>query len=229
MLTVKQIAAIIADATFTKHDDDGVVHGTLEAAQKIHDLCKPAHDIHASAAMLENELTDTLVSMVIATVLGSLIDQEGGGRTNLSFSADLMAQTLKAWTYTVTHEGLVRTVNIAPVRADEWEASENNDALDLRLAQATGTHYRVEDLAPQAEPHEYNRPLWTVRYFDESPSNSALIMRGHDRADAERLLRSLKAGIIGHIENRWCLHPECPASGCNYDASKRDEVASKES
>lgn len=220
MLSVTQIEAII---NAELKDADGVGSWKENAAQKIHDLCKPAHDIHVSAAMLENEYTDTLVNMIIVTLLGTLIDQEGGGRTNFTMSPDTMAQAMKTWTYTVEHNNLGRTVRIAPAKPDEWEASENNDALDLRLAQATSTHYTPDELSPQAEPHEYNRPVWGVRYINSE--GEPTVMRGHDRADAERILRSFKPEVqmTARVENRWCLHPECPSSGCLQDASKRDD------
>jgi hypothetical protein len=224
MLTAKQIEAIISDAI---GNDDGNTSPASIAAQKIHDLCKPDHTIHVSAAMLENEYTDVLINMLLVTVLGTLIDQEGGGRTNITISPALMSKMMAEWNHTVEMNGLERTVRITPARPEEWEATEESPA-DAKLGSLIAGFGPVVDsdkALPQAEPHEYKRPLWVVAAtFEET--GALTFYRAHDRSGAERELRSWDAAQAlasnAHIENRWCLHPECPSTGCNHDPSQRD-------
>lgn len=221
MLTVDQIVRIITD-------NPGDFRA---AAEKIHLLCAPDHTIHVAAAALEGEVTSTLLDMTVATVLAKLIDQEGGGRTNFSFSPMDMAAVMKEWSYTVEHDGMVRTVRIQPQNPEEWEGGNGDvlahSALARSMVRAGESDSEIappaiddlDTISPQADPHEYNRPLWAIAVIDEDGTK---LMNCHDRADAGRQYRKLPRATVAHIENRWCLHPECPSTGCNHDATKRD-------
>lgn len=233
MLSAKQIAAIIKnefDSANAKGDYKGLWNEN--AAQKIHDLCQPDHNIEIATAALENEVTDTLMNMLAATILATLINEEGGGRTNIRFSPGSMSIALAEWDYTVEHDGLERLVKIAPKDGEGWIAEKPESKLTHLLMGEDGplpTQSNGNDGAPhpQAEPHEYNRPHWTVCYTKhDDQGESKHVLRCHDRADAQRQLKkfdpvSVLAGVA-KIENRWCLHPECPASGCNEDPTQRD-------
>lgn len=243
MLSVEQIVRIINDGTDTVHPEPA----NLAIAQKIHDLCKPDHTIHIAAAALEGEVTSTLLDMTVATVLAKLIDQEGGGRTNFSFSPMDMASAMKEWSYTVEHDGMVRTVRIQPKNAEEWEEGDGDvlahSALAKSMERASTYEPMPEDFAPpadasaindltaqpQADPHEYNRPLWAVRVCLPDADGPYLQLVPSHGAAAEYVRLASEAEIVT-IENRWCDHIDCPSSGCLYDASKRDktEVASDE-
>lgn len=208
MLTAEQIARIISSAV--KTDDTRVEAEISNAAQKIYDLCKPDHSIHVAAAALENEVTSTLMDMLAATILATLIDDEGGGRTNVRFSPGSMQEKLAAWDYTVVHEGLERNVRVTPKDTAAWQDGEPPSKLSSLL------HTEQEDVSgakPQAEPKTYDRPVWAVRYVD---GNGELqILKCRDRADAERSCRTLAEKMFPKVENRHCLHPSCPTSICN--------------
>lgn len=239
MLSAKQIAALIT-AELNQHPSQATPDNIESAAQKIHDLCKPAHEIHIAAAALENEVTSTLLDMLTATILATLIEEEGGGRTNIQFSPLSMRDLMMRWDYTVEHEGIVRTVRIKAKAEGDWNESLINEPLELRTSQAI-SHAEIgpEDMPPPpsidtpVEPHEHKRPEWVVAYQGEGDDGTRnfVFLRAHDRADAERQVRKLAAELMARVENRWCLHTDCPASGCNHSPELRDphpEVASDE-
>lgn len=228
MLSVTQIHRVIENE-LRFYPLQAMPEAIAAAAEKIYDLVKPDHTIHVAAAALENEITSTLINMTAATILGTLINEEGGGRTNIRISSGSMQEILSDWNYTVEMEGLVRNVRITPKNADAWEVpDESYDPAKAPLASLLMTEASADiEAKPQAEPHEYNRPVWAVAVVGE---NGTTLMICHDRADAGRQYRKLPRAAVAHIENRWCLHPDCPSTGCNHDASKRDstEVASDE-
>lgn len=207
MLTVEQIAGIIA------YEDS-----INDAAQKIYDLCKPDHSIDVAAAALENEVTSVLLDMTVATVLGTLIEQEGGGRTNFVISPQLMSLAMDSWDYTVTHDGLIRTISIISKHPEDFEEADGDELAKGQLLKGFMSHeHDAGWTKPQAGEHVYDRPLWAVRFtLDDEPCLRQCV----DRADAERVLRTkLRDEPTAHIENRYCLHVECPASGCNADTA----------
>lgn len=216
MLNAKQIAAILRDTD------------TIEAAAvKIAELVKPDYTIHTAAAALENEVTSTLLDMLAATILATLIEQEGGGRTNIQFSPGGMQELLSRWNYTVEHDGLVRTVRIS-AKSGAWEPTEDSPA-DAKFESLIASQPAGDNLKPQAPEHEYNRPVWVVA-CNTVDDGTLVFSRQLDRKMAEQELRRWPADTAlasnAHIENRWCYHVECPASGCNYDTTLRDEVSS---
>lgn len=210
------------------------------AAEKIHDLCKPDHTIHVAAAAMENEVTDTLIDMLVVTVLAKLIDQEGGGRTNFAFSPMDMAAVMKEWDYTVEREGLVRTVRIQPKDGVEWEEGDGDLLQASSLARAMSRANEdteiappppitdLDSVSPQAAPHVYNRPTWAVRFWCAADEGfEPGLKECADRGEAMRVLRGYHdddGRPDATIENRWCEHIECPSTGCTHDASKRDDA-----
>lgn len=239
MLTVEQIARIIRSTVHVTHDDDGVLHKVDEAAQKVHDLCKPDHTIHVAAAALEAEVTDTLLNMTVATVLAALIEQEGGGRTNFAFSPMQMADISTRWTWDVERDGMVRTVRIQPKDAAEFEEADGDllahSALAKSMSRAATYENADEDFVPPADPesdipvqpqarvHEYNRPVWAVRVCLTEDDGPYLQQVPSQRAAAE-YVRTASEATIATVENRWCMHLECPSTGCMHDASLRDSA-----
>lgn len=236
MLSTDQIFRIMWDEFDANNQGDSL----RSAAEKIYALIEPDHSGPVAAAMLENEITDSLVSLVAATVLATLVEEEGGGRTNIDISPASMDHMTKHWEMEVTSNGLVRTVKIK-MREDstlhdaaEWSKDSNRHGL-VDVAETTfAPPYAGAiglTLQPQAEPHEYNRPQWVVAC--NALDGSKVLYRCFDRRDAERELRSWDRDRVlasnAHIENRWCMHPECPSTGCSHDVSKRDEVSSGDS
>lgn len=226
MPTTKQIENILYDFIGQGGGDGDTI---TEYAEKIAALFDDNGVILTAAAQLENEVTSTLMDMTVATVLATLIEEEGGGRSNVSISPMSMEHMQQHYLYEVRNEGLIRHVSIkmredSPLQQEEnWrEPSHRHGLVDVAPDSLT-----IDQLKPQAEPKEYNRPVWAVRFWCatgdgfrpelkecEGREGAARDVRGyHDddgRPDAT-------------IENRWCLHVDCPTSGCNHDPKLRDE------
>lgn len=221
MLTAQQIAAIISanvDPDCERQD------GVSEAAEKILAAMPDYNAIMVAGAALENEVTSTLMDMLAATILATLIEEEGGGRSNISYSPVSMDYMTKHYDYTVENEGLTRTVRIkmkddSPLAHDReaWSQPSNRHGV---MRQDYGPETFTSAL-PQAEPKVYDRPFWVIKYHKDDVMHFAKM---NDQADAVRRLGHYKLSgeIFPSIENRHCLHTECPASGC----TKKSEATS---
>lgn len=226
MLTVKQIADIIREELDGTWSSDSTL---VEAAAEKIAAFADDNGAAVAAAMLENEVTSTLMDMTVATVLATLIEEEGGGRSNVSISPMSMDHMMKHYVYEVRNEGMIRHVSIQ-MRED---SDLRNEAAWREPSNRHGVMHQDEDgsnAKPQAEPKDYKRPTWAIK------NGQGSLFRMHDRADAERQLRgklpvesphdlqsSFKNDPLVVIENRWCLHTDCPSTGCNYDPSLRDK------
>lgn len=229
MLTAKQIADIFRGEL--KSSPIGPdEHKIQAAAEKIAELTKSDSLMLTAAAALENEVTSTLMDMLAATILATLIEEQGGGRANISFSPNSMNHMTKHYTYDVTTDGLTRTVAIAmredsPLRHDmeAWTEDSNRHGVALQDEDPTGAK-------PQAEPKVHDRPVWAVRtsIFNDIENEWQPALRNcHDRADAERQCLAITKRDperSSHVENRYCLHPECPSTGCNMTEATSDAV-----
>jgi hypothetical protein len=230
MPTVKQIAAIIADEIVQSNADKSKPSEAIDrAAEKIVALFGEDTGILTAAAMLENEVTSTLMDMTVATVLATLIEEEGGGRSNISISPMSMDHMNQHYLYEVSNDGLIRTVRIK-LREDSdlqneaaWrEPSNRHGLVDVAPPGPSGTF----PLKPQAEPKEHNRPVWVIR----NGHGSLFKMANREVADEAMRHGSPPHGggpfaddPLATIENRWCMHVECPSTGCNLDPELRDK------
>lgn len=224
MLTAKQIADIIR--TEMLESDSATMAPRYEAAaEKIAALI--ADDGSAvAAAMLENEVTSTLMDMTVATVLATLIEEEGGGRSNIAISPMSMDHMMKHYLYEVRNEGMIRHVSIK-LRED---SDLKDEAAWREPSNRHGVMHQDEDASgakPQAEPKVRDRPVWAIK------NGHGSLFRMHDQADAERQLRGegdhmhaprFKDDPLSVIENRWCLHVDCPTTGCNHDPKLQDNA-----
>lgn len=229
MLTAKQVADII------RSELAGSLAPTAAsqveaAAEKIAELTKSDSQMLVSAQALENEVTSTLMDMTVATVLATLFEEEGGGRCNVAISPNSMNHMTKNYTYDVTMEGLTRHIAIqmredSPLQTEEgWSKPSNRHAVALdENEDPTGA-------LPQAEPKNHDRPIWairTTRYEEQVDEWLPVLLNHHDRRDAERqCLAITKANPTrpAHVENRYCLHVECPASGCTQSEATSEPV-----
>ena len=168
--------------------------------------------------------------MAVATVLATLLEEEGGGRSNVSISPNSMNYMTKNYTYDVTMKGLVRNISIqmrpdSPLyrNEDAWNEPSNRHGVALQDEDPTGAK-------PQAEPKEHNRPVWAVRtsVFSEIENEHQPVLRKcHDRADAMRQCLDIakrEPDRPSVVENRYCLHVECPSTGCNQAEATSEPV-----
>lgn len=232
MLTAEKIADIFAARiahTITAADRKGLQVAIASAAATIFESIPDYNAIMVSTAALENEVTSTLLDMLAATVLATLIDEEGGGRTNITFSPASMQEKMAAWSYRVETDGMVRTVRITPARPDEFEEGDGAEIqkgmMEKSGMKLTGLGPEADStkVHPQAEPKEYNRPVWAIRYCPEGVPMLAMM---HDYADANRHVRDYESegAPLPEIQNRWCHHVDCPTTGCLQDEKLRDPV-----
>lgn len=226
MLNAKELARIIT-AELNQHPSQATPDTIEAAAVKIAGILEEDNKLLVSAAALENEVTSTLMDMLAATILATLIDQEGGGRTNITFSPHSMKEKMAAWNYTVETDGLIRTVRISPVNEAEFEPGDGDQIQRGMMLKGLGPVVDSGKVLPQAEPKEYNRPVWAIRVDSDDPDDQgSRLLRMHDQADATRQLRQMVGDHpTAKIENRFCLHPDCPATGCNRESAP--EVASE--
>lgn len=224
MITPDQMVLII-EAALAEHEGRGKGSYSTRKALKIaaEKIAALTGDNGATvaAAQLENEVTSTLVDMTIATVLATLLEEEGGGRANVSISPLSMDHMMKNYTYDVRIDGLIRHVTIA-LRP---ESDLNNEEAWRSPSNRHGVMHQDEDptgAKPQAEPKEHDRPIWAVSYFRPGDAGQTLL-RCNDRADAERQLRSLDQGLLPVLQNRCCLHPNCPSSACMEEVTSGEK------
>jgi hypothetical protein len=218
MLNVKQIERII-ESEFNEPFGPTPPDKSFmrRAAEKIAALTSD-DGAAVAAARLENEVTSTLMDMTVATVLATLIEEEGGGRSNVSISPMSMDHMQQHYTYEVRNEGLIRHVSItmredSPLKSEEnWREPSNRHS----LVDVATEPYTVDDLKPQAEPKEYNRPLWVISYIGKDGERHIALM--HDQADAKRHVGDYESpgAPLPEVQNRFCLHADCPTTGCNY-------------
>lgn len=232
MLTAEKIADIFTARiahTITVADKKGLEVAIASAAATIFESIPDYNAIMVSTAALENEVTSTLLDMLAATILATLIDEEGGGRTNITFSQASMQEKMAAWSYRVETDGMIRTVRITPAKPEEFE---EGDGTEIQKGMAAKTGLKISGLGPesdstrvhpQAEPKEYNRPVWAIRYVAEDVPLLAIM---HDYGDANRHVNDYQSedAPLPEIQNRWCHHVDCPTTGCLQDEKLRDPV-----
>lgn len=223
MLTAEQIEKIINNAAVSDEAVLGNRSPGSIAAEKIAELTKADFDVMVAAQALENEVTSTLVDMVVATVLATMIEEEGGGRANIHISPVTMAQVMKNWDYTSEMQNGLRVVSI----------KMKPDSETAKSFEIAGSLMRDEDeptgpAKPQAEPKNYGGNFWVVKTTSHDFVNDRMVtvLRNcHDRADAERQCRGLLAAQPDRpavVENRYCLHVECPSTGCTQTEATSD-------
>ena len=164
MPTVQQITnAILSE--FDTEEHRHLRPGFERAAVKVAELFDDHGQTLVAAAALENEVTSTLLDMTVATVLATLIEEEGTGRCNIDYSPMSMDHMMQHYVLETSNNGLVRTVRIK-LRED----SNLNDVENWRLpsnrhgvVDVADTTYKPDDLKPQAEPKVHDRPVWAVR------------------------------------------------------------------
>lgn len=212
MLTVKQIADIIR-AELNQHPSQATPENIESAAEKIAAALPDYNQIAVTAAALENEITSTLMDMSVATVLATLIEEEGGGRSNIGISPLSMDHMMKHYIYEVRNEGMIRHVSIK-LRED---SNLQDEAAWREPSNRHGVMHQDEDTAnakPQAEPKVHDRPVWAVR------DGAGLHEMPDEDAAKAFVLKSVDP--IAAVENRYCLHQDCPSTGCNHAEATSD-------
>lgn len=172
-----------------------------------------AYQMVADVAQAQVDTTETLIHMVAATVLMKMMDYDvpiRGGAVEIAFSPRDMDEMHRRYEMTAKHDGMLTIVSIKP-RPDEIAPPRPPAEANLEAKpESLMTQDEPEAPAkPQAAPHVYDRPLWAVR-------RNGKLTPCSDQAEAERKVRVVKSDTPISIENRFCYHADCPASGCLY-------------
>jgi len=203
----------ITDAIIAMHNSGWTGNETAEeCAEQIMEMVDSiqpkagtsAYQMVAVAAMSEVETTEMLMQMLAATILATLIEEEGTGRSNITYSPASMDHMMKNYTFTSEKDAMATTIRI--------EMKPDSELRDEANWRAPSNRHQVEDVSdalPQAEPKVHDRPVWAIRHNEE--------LHGYpDRAAAEAaMLCNPQAEDVAIIVNRHCLHLECPDSICN--------------
>lgn len=223
---LRQISRDLAEAgqNYSDHGDTYVVHhdsaaemrqeidaivAELERADAEPNAGTSAYQMVADAAQAQVGVTETLIHMVAATVLAQ-IDKTSGPPmfASVAFSPFDMDEMHRRYEMTAKHDGMITTVSIKP-RADDMVTQMPPREANLE-AKPESLMTQDEPEAPakaQAAPHVYDRPLWAVR-------RNGKLVPCSDQEEAERKVRVAKPDVVISVENRFCYHQDCPASGC---------------
>lgn len=155
-----------------------------------------AYDLLAAAETERARTTEALIEMVAATVLHKLIEEEGGGRANVSFTPADMDNMHRTYEMIVNRDGMTTTINLEPREKSVLKLSHDRE----------GTLEIDTTAKPQAvaRPEE---PNWFAKIGGE---------RQHcaDKRSAENAVRlaiSDDPTVVAEVENRRCPQSKCPA------------------
>lgn len=168
-----------------KHGEEGGKAGTH------------AYDLLAASETEHARTTETLIEMVAATVLHKLIQDEGGGRANVSFTPSDMDEMHKLYEMVVNRDGMQTEIKLVP-RA--------TGRASLKLSHDRDGLLEIEPAKPQAvaRPEE---PNWFAKIGGER-------QHAADKRSAENAVRlaiSDDPTVVAEVENRRCPQSKCPA------------------
>lgn len=156
-------------------------------------------DMIAAVEQGNIETTETLIHMVAATVLAKLIEDEGGGRSNISFSPADMDAMHRDYEMVANRDGMVTTIKIIPRDPHALIVGGPDHDLNRLMAQNEDT----EGALPQVEAS----PAKPYFFFRDGAGRQGPM----SQEDAQALvLKSVDP--TAHVENRMCGRAECPNS-----------------
>lgn len=155
-----------------------------------------AFDMIAAIEMGNVEITETLIHMVAATVLAKLIEEEGGGRSNISFSPADMDAMHRDYEMQAKRDGLVTTITLVP--RDHMTHTAGGPALFDTILPADALN-----ALPQVEA-SVAKPYW---FFNDNGFRLGPMTR--DEA-VEHL--GISKNPLAHVENRMCPNAACKNS-----------------
>lgn len=204
---------------FVGHRDSDRAKTMLGFADRLYaiagDLKQPsagtsAYQMVAATAQAQVETIETLIELVVATVLAGLIDEEGGGRSNFVITPAAMDEVYRRYDVSSKRIGLGTEVVLT-----KRETPGDSLLLPPMEMHAEQGMDGFEPAEPQAAPHKFDRPLWAARI-------GGVLFPASDHANADAKVRAAPDDEAAQVENRFCYHEDCPAERCN-----RTEVASE--
>lgn len=165
-----------------------------------------AYEMLAMSATAELDTIEQMVYLTAATVLAKLIDDEGGGRVNISFSPLDMDLAIQRYDLETSRDGMTTNVKLVPKPG----AFAQKPPTSLYLEPTT-----TEDdtpAKPQVLAHSptEDRPLWAARIAGK-------LFPASTKSQAEKMATSNPSpDTVSQVENRFCYHADCPAERCNH-------------
>ena len=166
-----------------------------------------AYDLVAAAEKQNIQTTETLIHMVAATVLAKLIADEGGGRSNISFSPADMDAMHRDYEIDAKHDGILTVVRIVP-RTEKLATHAVHDIIGGQAVETEASLLAQDESTanamPQAEP-KAERPYW---FFNSGGSGR---LGPVTKEEAQALVHS-SVDPTARVENRECNRAICPNS-----------------
>jgi hypothetical protein len=190
-----------ADVSVTNNQDDAELDPRLNLLYELNrELAKDggqagthAYDMMAAVEEINAGNASVLIELIAAVVMSKSAFL-GDTTASVTFSPSDIDEMQRHYEVGATRDGMQLTVTLTP--KDTPGPSWRTDA------QESG-----EGAYPQAEaPDTPERPVWAVR-------DGTTLVGCEDRPAAEAWAR--KGPETATVENRFCLHSECPSTHCN--------------
>lgn len=150
-----------------------------------------AFDMIAAIEMGNVEITETLIHMVAATVLAKQIEEEGGGRSNITFSPADMDAMHRDYEMQTKRDGLITTVTIVPRNPHTHTVGGPDHTMNRLMAQAEDDRGAL----PQVE----QSPAKPYFFYRDGGGR-----QGPMEKDAAQDLVFKSVDPTAHVENRMC-------------------------
>jgi hypothetical protein len=164
-----------------------------------------AYEMIAAVEEINAGNTETLIQLIAAIVMVARNDNPLLDQLTVSFTPHDIDEMQKAWEMTANRDGYMTTVTLTrkPEAGESWLLDADEDP--------TGAKEQA-----QQQPE---RPVWAVRAGDGS-------IHGYPVKGAAQhaIYGEFRSDQIAKVENRWCLHPDCPAERCNQEPEVASDV-----
>lgn len=174
-------------------------------------LAEPVEGTHVfdmiAAVELGNiETTETLIHMVAATVLAKLIEDEGGGRANISFSPADMDAMHRDYEMIANRDGMVTTIKLVP-REAKLASHQHHDIVAGVAVETEASLMQQDEDTTDALPQVEASPAKPYFFYRDGGGRQGPMSK--DDAQA-KVFQSVDP--TAHVENRMCGRVECPNS-----------------
>ena len=158
-----------------------------------------AYDMMAAVEEINTGNMAVLIELIAAVVLSGCISDDAT-TIETSFTPQDIDDMQKRFEMSASRNGLLLTVRLdrKPEEGVSWRLDETEDPVGAR-DQATG---------------HPERPRWTVR--DSEGVFHPYPTKGHAQL---ALVNDFRGDEIARVENRYCLHYDCPSTHCNDEAT----------
>lgn len=163
-------------------------------------------DMIAAVELGNIETTETLIHMVAATVLAKLIEDEGGGRANISFSPADMDAMHRDYEMIANRDGMVTTIKLVP-REAKLASHQHHDIVAGVAVETEASLMQQDEDTTDALPQVEASPAKPYFFYRDGGGRQGPMSK--DDAQA-KVFQSLDP--TAHVENRMCGRVECPNS-----------------